>query len=58
MRRLVAEPGRQRIPVFRRICRSLGVISIVGADLLEQLEDVEEIRREGVVPPSLGRGIL
>lgn len=58
VRRSVAEEGGQCAPVFRGICRGLGVISISSSDLLDQLEDVDKVIREGVAPPFRGRGIL
>jgi hypothetical protein len=58
VRRVVAQEGGQRSPVFMRIVGSLGVIQIIRPDLLEQLEDVDESPSEGVAPPVWGRGSL
>lgn len=57
-RGVVAEPGGQGIPVLVGIFRSLGVVHGFSPDLLEQLQDVHKILREGVLPSVLCRGSL
>lgn len=57
-RGVVAEPGGQGIPVLVGIFRSLGVVHGFSPDLLEQLQDVHKILREGVLPSVVCCGSL